>query len=65
MLAHYPTISAEQMLNQGYVFTRPQEEKLFLDGFRTTYLPVCAADADLAKIAKPVRLPECVKQAGK
>ena len=62
MLAHYPTISAEQMLNQGYVFTRPQEERLFLDGFRATYLPVCAAGADLAKFAKPVRLPECLKQ---
>jgi hypothetical protein len=22
------------MLNQGFIFTRPQEQKLFLDGFR-------------------------------
>ena len=62
VLAHYPTISAEQMMNQGWVFTRPQEQNLFLDGFRATNLPVCAADADLAKFAKPVRLPECLKQ---
>ena len=65
VLAHYPKISAEQMMNQGWVFTRPQEQNLFLDGFRATNLPVCAADVDLAKFAKPVRLPECVKQAGK
>jgi tetratricopeptide (TPR) repeat protein len=65
VLAHYPKIFAEQMMNQGWVFTRPQEQNLFLDGFRATNLPVCAADVDLAKFAKPVRLPECVKQAGK
>ena len=53
------------MMNQGFVFTRPQEEKLFLDGFRATNLPLCAADADLAKFAKPVRLPECMKQTTK
>jgi TolB-like protein len=61
----YPNISAEVLLNQGMVFTRPQEEKLFLDGFRAADVPLCAADADLAKIAKPVRLPECVKQTTK
>jgi TolB-like protein/class 3 adenylate cyclase/Tfp pilus assembly protein PilF len=65
VLAHYPKISAEQMMNQGWTFTRPQEQNLFLDGFRATNLPLCAADADLAKFAKPVRLPECVKQATK
>jgi TolB-like protein/class 3 adenylate cyclase len=65
VLAHYPTISAEQMINQGWVFTRPQEQNLFLDGFRATNLPLCAADVDLAKFAKPVHLPECVKQASK
>jgi tetratricopeptide (TPR) repeat protein len=65
VLAHYPTISAEQMMNQGWAFARPQEQNLFLDGFRATNLPVCAADADLAKFAKPVRLPECVKQTAK
>jgi hypothetical protein len=62
VLAHYPTISAELMVNQGWIFTRPQEQNLFLDGFRATNLPLCAADADLAKVAKPVRLPECQKQ---
>jgi TolB-like protein/class 3 adenylate cyclase len=61
VLARYPKISAEQLLNEGFVFTRPQEEKLFLDGFRATDLPLCATDADLGKITKPIRLPECQK----
>jgi TolB-like protein len=65
VLAHYPKISAEQMMNQGWIFTRPQEQNLFLDGFRATNLPLCAADADLAKFAMPVRLPECLKQTAK
>jgi hypothetical protein len=47
-------------LNQGWVFARPQELKLFLDGFRAVNIAVCAKSDDLAKIAKPVRLPECV-----
>jgi hypothetical protein len=61
VMAKYPNMSAELLLNQGYVFTRPQEEKLFLDGFRAAGIPVCATDADLAKTAKPIRLPECLK----
>jgi hypothetical protein len=50
------------MLNQDWAFARPQEENLFLDGFRAAGVPVCAQDVDLAKFAKPRRLPECVKQ---
>jgi TolB-like protein/class 3 adenylate cyclase/Tfp pilus assembly protein PilF len=62
LLAKYPSISAELMLNQDWAFARPQEENLFLDGFRAAGVPVCAQDVDLAKFAKPRRLPECVKQ---
>jgi tetratricopeptide (TPR) repeat protein len=61
VLAKYPTISAELLLNQGWVFTRLQEQKTFLDGFRAANIPLCAKEATLAKISKPVRLPECVK----
>src|SRR5262249_32618195 len=60
LLAHYPEISAELMVNENFIFARPQEQKLFLDGFRAANVPLCAADADLAKFAKPVRLPECM-----
>jgi TolB-like protein/class 3 adenylate cyclase/tetratricopeptide (TPR) repeat protein len=59
VLEKYPTMSAELLLNQGWVFARPQELKLFLDGFRAVNIPVCAKSGDLAKIAKPIRLPEC------
>jgi hypothetical protein len=64
-LARYPNISAEQMMNRGFIFTRPLEQKLFLDGFRAANVPLCASDADLAKFAKPVRPPECMKQIAK
>jgi hypothetical protein len=42
VLQKYPNISAELLLNQGWVFGRPQEMKLFVDGFRATNIPVCA-----------------------
>jgi tetratricopeptide (TPR) repeat protein len=64
LLAKYPKISAELLINQGWVYMRPEEE-LLLDGFRTASVALCASDADLAKIAKPIRLPECVKQVTK
>jgi TolB-like protein/class 3 adenylate cyclase/tetratricopeptide (TPR) repeat protein len=60
VLSRYPNISAELLLNQGFTFARPQEEKLFLDGFRATGVALCASEADLAAITKPVRLPECM-----
>jgi TolB-like protein/class 3 adenylate cyclase len=61
LLAHYPSISAELLLNEGWAFARPQEENLLLDGFRAANLPVCGANADLATIPKARRLPECVR----
>jgi tetratricopeptide (TPR) repeat protein len=62
LLAAYPSVSAELLLNQLYIVARPDEEALFLDGFRAAGLPVCASDAELGKVAHPKRLPECVKQ---
>jgi hypothetical protein len=61
LLTEYPSMSAELLLNTGWFFARPQEKNLFLDGFRAASVPLCASDADLAKITKPTRLPECVK----
>jgi TolB-like protein len=61
LLAKYPSMSAEFLLNTGWVFGRPQEENLFFDGFRAAGVSLCASDADLAKVAKPRRLPECLK----
>jgi hypothetical protein len=65
LLAEYPSISAELLENQGWAFTRPQEENLFLDGFRSAGVALCASDADLAKIEKPKRLPACAEEIAK
>ncbi len=61
LLAKYPSISAELLINQDWVFARPEEENLLFDGFRAAGISLCASDADLAKNPKPRRLPECVK----
>jgi TolB-like protein/Tfp pilus assembly protein PilF len=60
LLASYPSISAELLLNQDWICARPQEENLLLEGFRAAHLPVCASNDDLAAIAEPRRLPMCV-----
>jgi tetratricopeptide (TPR) repeat protein len=60
LLAEYPSISAELLLNQDWRFGRPQEEALFLEAFRAAGLPLCASDSDLAKLPNVRRLPECV-----
>jgi hypothetical protein len=59
LLAAYPNISAELLLNQGWVFDREEVRKLFLDGFTAANVPVCASNNDLAKIERPKRLPGC------
>jgi tetratricopeptide (TPR) repeat protein len=58
-LDKYPTVSAELLLNQDWVFAYPEPEKLFIEGFRRTKLPLCASPEEIAKIAKPKRLPDC------
>jgi hypothetical protein len=63
LLAKYPSISAELLINQDWLFARPQEENLLFDGFRAAGLPLCASDTDLAENPKPRRLPECAKPA--
>jgi hypothetical protein len=49
LIAKYPSISAELLLNQDYIFAR-QREDLLLDWFRKARLPLCAADADLTSV---------------
>lgn len=58
-LAKFPSVTAEAWLNQGFVFGRQQEQDLFIESFRKLGLPMCANAEELAKVAKPVRLPEC------
>jgi TolB-like protein/two-component SAPR family response regulator len=59
LLAAYPSISAELLLNQDWVYARTQEENFLLEGFRAAGLPLCASAADLAGIGNARRLPEC------
>jgi TolB-like protein/class 3 adenylate cyclase len=59
VLAAYPNISAELLLNQGWAFEREEDIRLFVDGFLAADIPVCATAADLTKIEGPIRLPEC------
>jgi TolB-like protein/Flp pilus assembly protein TadD len=59
LLKAHPNMSAELLLNQGWKFDRAEDQKFFLDGFAAVGLPLCATDADLAKINKPERLPGC------
>ena len=59
VLAVYPNISAELLLNQGWAFEREEDLRLFVDGFLAADISVCATTADLTKIEEPIRLPEC------
>jgi TolB-like protein/DNA-binding SARP family transcriptional activator/Tfp pilus assembly protein PilF len=62
LLAAHPSLSAELLLNQDWIFARLEEQRLLLDGFRAAGLPACASGADLSKIPNPKRLPDCVQQ---
>jgi TolB-like protein/class 3 adenylate cyclase len=58
--AKYPRLlSIEKFaLNRGW---SPDASPVMVDLMRKAGFPACAIDKDLAGIAKPVRLPECVK----
>jgi TolB-like protein/class 3 adenylate cyclase len=64
LLARYLNISAELVLDREFRVLRRQEEELILDSFRKLDLPVCAAPGDLAGLANPLRLAECVATTG-
>jgi hypothetical protein len=64
LLAQYPNISAELALNREFRVLRQQEEELVLDSFRRLGLPVCASPEDLAGLAGPMRLAECIGTTG-
>src|SRR3546814_14642978 len=59
LLAAYPSMSAELLLNQDWAFARTEEERLLLDGFRAAGLDLCASEADLAGVTNARHLPDC------
>ena len=59
-LSAFPNVSVEAMINEpGWT---DAERKRFSDAMRLAGFPVCAKAEELAKIEKPLRLPECVSQ---
>src|SRR3546814_16192756 len=58
LLAAYPSMSAELLLNQDWAFARTEEERLLLDGFRAAGLDLCASEADLAGVTNARHLPD-------
>jgi TolB-like protein len=61
LLAAYPEICAELLLNQDWIFARAEDEALLLDGFRAAGLPICASGPELRAMPNSRRLPECIK----
>src|SRR3546814_21063053 len=59
LLAAYPSMSAELLLNQDWAFARTEEERLLLDGFRAAGIDLCASEADLAGVTNARHLPDC------
>ena len=45
LLAHYPLVSADRLLEQDWLLARTEEKDLILDGFRAAQLPLRAAPA--------------------
>ena len=59
LLAAFPTVSAERMLNEDYAFARKEDEDFFVDTFRVLDLPVCLRPEELTQMPGVKPLPEC------
>ena len=60
-LKHYPDLTVESMINEPGLST--MERSRFIETMPLAGFPACAKPEALAKLAKPVRLPDC--EAGK
>src|SRR3546814_11618385 len=49
LLAAYPSMSAELLLNQDWAFARTEEERLLLDGFRAAGLDLRSEERRVGK----------------
>jgi adenylate cyclase len=59
LLKAFPTVSAERMINEDYVYARKEDEDLFVDGFRVAGLPVCMTADEIEQIPGAKPRPEC------
>jgi hypothetical protein len=65
LLKAFPTVSAERMINEDYVFARQEDEDFFVDGSRVAGLPVCMTADDIAQFPAPKPRPECQAERAK
>jgi len=65
VLQAFPTVSAERMVNEDYVFARKEDEDFFIDSFRIAGLPVCMTAEEIAKFPAPKPRPECQAERAK
>ncbi|TJX30928.1 MAG: adenylate/guanylate cyclase domain-containing protein, partial [Mesorhizobium sp.] len=56
-LKQYPDLTVESMINEVGLST--SERSRFIETMPLAGFPACAKPEALAKLAKPVRLPEC------
>jgi hypothetical protein len=65
LLKAFPSVSAERMLNEDYVYARQEDEDLFVDGFRVAGLPVCMTREEIAQFPSLNPGPECQAERAK
>ena len=65
LLKAFPTVSAERMINEDYVYARKEDEDLFVDGFRLAGLPVCMTKEEIAQFPALKPRPECQAERAK
>ena len=62
-LKHHPDLTVESMINEPGLST--MERSRFIETMSLAGFPACAKPEALAKLAKPVRLPECEAEKAK
>ena len=65
LLKAFPSVSAERILNEDYVYARQEDEDLFVDGFRVAGLPVCMTREEIAQFPSLNPRPECQAERAK
>ena len=62
-LKHHPNLTVESLINESGLSTT--ERSRFIETMPLAGFPTCAKPEALAKLVKPVRLPECAAREGK
>jgi TolB-like protein/tetratricopeptide (TPR) repeat protein len=65
LLQAFPTVSAERMVNEDYVYARKEDEDFFVDGFRIAGLPVCMTADEIEQMPGAKPRPECEAERAK